>query len=180
MLVVRAIISGHVCTLTSKVNNVTLDAHLVRVSVQIAYRRGTSGLLFGTFATIQLIPNDCVMTCDGLCITRPVAGGSTGVSQSGVYNIDLQLPAMMAEKDFHRVSRLFRMIPTCFPFAMNSHNISKEQWVPGQSLQLHSHVRRMSKKRKHCQEHQTSIPPLCLSTMFPMRTRQTDSALDFS
>ena len=76
---------GHVCTTNLKSETMLpLDAHLVRVGVQLAYRRGTSGLLFGTFATIQLIPNDCVMTCDGLYNSLPATGGSTGVSQIGV------------------------------------------------------------------------------------------------
>jgi hypothetical protein len=71
------------------------------------------------------------------------------------------------------------MIPKRFSFATNSHNMSKVPWVLSQSLQLNSHVHRMSKKRK--EDNVKNIKPqshlcLCLSATFPMRTRQTDSA----
>lgn len=73
------------------------------------------------------------------------------------------------------------MIPKRFSFATNSHNMSKVPWVLSQSLQLNSHVHRMSKKRK--EDNVKNIKPqshlcLCLSATFPMRTRQMDSAWD--
>lgn len=76
---------------------------------------GTSGLLFGTFATIQLIPNDLRYDCDGGLYTfaTPSTGGIIGVSQErGCYDIDLQLPGDDGGKIFVGIFlSLFRMIP---------------------------------------------------------------------